>query len=80
MRATLTVARITVRLKPHCDCRLDTHACACLPWQVGDLVFSADGLAQRGVLLRHLVMPGLVDEGRAILDWVVEALGRCACM
>jgi putative pyruvate formate lyase activating enzyme len=43
---------------------------------VGDLVFSADGLAKRGVLLRHLVMPGLAGEGRAILDWVVATLGR----
>lgn len=44
--------------------------------QVGDLVFSPDGLAKRGVLLRHLVMPGLLDEGKAILDWVVAELGR----
>ncbi|WIA40873.1 hypothetical protein OEZ86_004539 [Tetradesmus obliquus] len=44
--------------------------------QVGDLVFSPDGLAKRGLLLRHLVMPGLVDEGKAILDWVVMELGR----
>src|SRR5947207_14035091 len=26
--------------------------------QVGDLCFTADGIAKRGVLLRHLVMPG----------------------
>eukprot|EP00775_Hariotina_reticulata_P007293 gene7293-7506_t len=44
--------------------------------QVGDLVFSSDGLAKRGLLLRHLVMPGLLDEGKAILDWVVAELGR----
>jgi putative pyruvate formate lyase activating enzyme len=44
--------------------------------QVGDLVFSPDGLAKRGLLLRHLVMPDLADEGRAILDWVVQELGR----
>jgi putative pyruvate formate lyase activating enzyme len=44
--------------------------------QVGDLVFSPDGLAKRGLLLRHLVMPGLLDEGKAILDWVVQELGR----
>lgn len=44
--------------------------------QVGDLCFSPDGLAKRGVLLRHLVMPGLLEEGKAILDWVVAELGR----
>jgi putative pyruvate formate lyase activating enzyme len=44
--------------------------------QVGDLVFSPDGLAKRGVLLRHLVMPGMVSEAKSILEWVVEHLGR----
>lgn len=39
-------------------------------------MFSPDGLAKRGVLLRHLVMPGLLEEGKAILDWVVAGLGR----
>jgi len=38
--------------------------------QVGDLVIDANGLAQRGVLLRHLVMPGQLDETRAILEWI----------
>ena len=32
------------------------------------------GLARRGVLLRHLVMPGALDETRAILDWVAQEL------
>ena len=43
--------------------------------QVGDLVVDADGLARRGVLLRHLVMPGELDETRAILEWVARKLG-----
>lgn len=49
---------------------------ACAAPQVGDLVFSPDGLAKRGVLLRHLVMPGLLDESKAILNWVVKEIGR----
>lgn len=53
-------------------CPLSDSAAA----QVGDLVFSPDGLAKRGVLLRHLVMPGLLEEGKAILDWVVSELSR----
>lgn len=44
--------------------------------QVGDLVFSSDGLAQRGLLLRHLVMPGLLEEGREIMRWTAQTLGR----
>ena len=38
--------------------------------QVGDLVFSESGLAQRGLLVRHLVMPGLVEEGKQILQFL----------
>lgn len=44
--------------------------------QVGDLVFGEDGLAKRGLLLRHLVMPGLVDETRQILRWVAEEISK----
>lgn len=43
--------------------------------QVGALKIDADGLAQRGVLLRHLVMPGLLEETRAILKWIASELG-----
>ncbi|HVO34086.1 MAG TPA: hypothetical protein VMT21_00895, partial [Gemmatimonadales bacterium] len=40
------------------------------------LVMDDDGVAVRGVLLRHLVMPGCLDETRAILDWIATELGR----
>ena len=40
--------------------------------QVGPLKFGHDGLAKRGVLVRHLVMPGLVDEAAAIFDWLAS--------
>jgi putative pyruvate formate lyase activating enzyme len=43
--------------------------------QVGFLKTDADGLATRGVLIRHLVMPGGLDETRAILAWIAENLG-----
>jgi putative pyruvate formate lyase activating enzyme len=43
--------------------------------QVGPLVIDADGLAVRGVLIRHLVMPGCLDETRAILEWIATELG-----
>jgi putative pyruvate formate lyase activating enzyme len=43
--------------------------------QVGPLVFDADGLARRGLLLRHLVMPGLLSETEAVLRFVAEELG-----
>ncbi len=43
--------------------------------QVGPLIVGADGLAQRGLLLRHLVMPGCLDETRSILEWIADELG-----
>ncbi len=43
--------------------------------QVGPLVFNSDGLARRGLLLRHLVMPGLLAETEAVLRFVAEELG-----
>lgn len=43
--------------------------------QVGDLDIGDDRLARRGVLVRHLVMPGAADETAAILDWLARTLG-----
>jgi putative pyruvate formate lyase activating enzyme len=43
--------------------------------QVGNLVVDGDGLARRGLIVRHLVMPGCLDETRAILEWVATELG-----
>ncbi len=42
--------------------------------QVGVLRFGPDGLARRGVLVRHLVMPGLVDEAEQIFSWLADEL------
>ena len=36
--------------------------------QVGTLSLDADGIAQRGLLVRHLVLPACVDEARRVLD------------
>ena len=42
--------------------------------QVGPLMMDADGLAARGVLVRHLVMPGQTDEAAAIFAWLAGEL------
>ncbi len=42
--------------------------------QVGPLVLDEHGLAKRGLLVRHLVMPGLLEETRAILNWLAREL------
>lgn len=40
--------------------------------QVGPLRFGPDGLARRGLLVRHLVMPGQTEEVAAICQWLAE--------
>jgi putative pyruvate formate lyase activating enzyme len=40
--------------------------------QVGPLKFGRDGVARRGVLIRHLVMPGQLDETKSIFQWLAR--------
>jgi putative pyruvate formate lyase activating enzyme len=42
--------------------------------QVGELAFDTNGLAKRGVLVRHLVMPGGLDDTRDILRFLAEEI------
>jgi putative pyruvate formate lyase activating enzyme len=43
--------------------------------QVGPLRLGEDGLARHGLLIRHLMMPGMLQETKAILRFVAEELG-----
>lgn len=43
--------------------------------QVGDL-FIRDGIAERGMLLRHLVLPNNLSGSRQILEWILTNLGN----
>jgi putative pyruvate formate lyase activating enzyme len=42
--------------------------------QAGPLKLGRDGVARRGVLLRHLVMPGQLDEAREIFHWIARKI------
>jgi len=42
--------------------------------QVGPLLCDDAGLARRGVLVRHLVMPGLLAESAAIFQWLATEI------
>jgi putative pyruvate formate lyase activating enzyme len=44
--------------------------------QVGELRVDQHGLALRGVLVRHLVMPALLDDTREIMQWIA---GNMSC-
>lgn len=44
--------------------------------QVGDLCFTPDGIAKKGLLVRHLVMPGYESEGEEIMKWMAGNVSR----
>jgi putative pyruvate formate lyase activating enzyme len=44
--------------------------------QVGDLCFTPDGIAKKGLLVRHLVMPGYEAEGQEIMKWIAHNLSK----
>ena len=42
--------------------------------QVGAPQYDEEGIMRRGVLIRHLILPGLTGESIALLDWVHDHL------
>ncbi|MBV5317281.1 MAG: radical SAM protein, partial [Desulfobulbaceae bacterium] len=42
--------------------------------QVGELVLGSDGCARSGLLVRHLLMPGMIDETSKILGFIANHL------
>ena len=42
--------------------------------QVGELRLDSEGIARRGLLVRHLVMPGMLQEAEAIFDWLAKEI------
>ncbi len=55
-----------------------TVALARMYRQVGPLVVGEDGLAERGLLVRHLVMPSDAADSRRVIDIVSENAPTCA--
>jgi putative pyruvate formate lyase activating enzyme len=46
--------------------------------QVGDLQVNADGIAERGLLIRHLVMPGGLAGSRSVLRFIARELSTAS--
>jgi putative pyruvate formate lyase activating enzyme len=44
--------------------------------QVGDLVISGEGIAVRGLLVRHLVMPGSLEDSVRIVHFLADEISR----
>ena len=40
--------------------------------QTGDYIIDDVGILQSGVLIRHLILPGLIDNSKRVIDWVAE--------
>lgn len=49
-----------------------TAAIRAMVEQVGPCVFDGDGLLKRGVIIRHLLLPGQLNGAKAAMDWVAE--------
>jgi len=48
--------------------------------QMGDFSLDSEGLLQRGVLIRHLILPGRLDDAFDIIDWISEHFHKSAVM
>lgn len=40
--------------------------------QVGPVQLDENGLLKKGVIIRHLILPGQVDNAKAVIDYVAE--------
>ncbi len=47
--------------------------------QTGDAVFDARGIMKRGMIVRHLILPGHTKEAMAVLERLYEAYGNTIC-
>ena len=51
-----------------------TAAILAMVKQAGDLTYDAQGLLVKGVIVRHLVLPGHIAQSREVLDWIAANL------
>lgn len=52
--------------------RIATTAIKEMYRQTGDYHIDNNGILQSGVVIRHLILPGLVDNSKRVIDWVSE--------
>ncbi|MDD3396799.1 MAG: radical SAM protein [Acidaminococcaceae bacterium] len=52
--------------------RTTTNAIKEMYRQVGDYELNDEGLMTHGVVIRHLVMPGMLEDSKKIIDWVAR--------
>jgi putative pyruvate formate lyase activating enzyme len=42
--------------------------------QVGPPIFDEDGILRRGLMIRHLTLPGMLEDSKRVVDWVLDNL------
>ena len=47
--------------------------------QVGEYRLDSDGIMERGVIVRHLMLPGQLEDSKAVVQLVFEAVGNKVC-
>ncbi len=52
--------------------RIATTAIKEMYRQTGDYHIDNNGILQSGVVIRHLILPGLVENSKRVIDWVAE--------
>ncbi len=55
--------------------KIASEALAEMMRQTGNIVLDGDGIAVKGVLVRHLVLPGNISQTRKIFDFIAENYG-----
>lgn len=48
--------------------------------QTGPCVYDEDGLLKKGVIIRHLILPGRLSEAKEVMDWVAETFPKGAVL
>lgn len=44
--------------------------------QQPEMLFDSNGILQKGIIIRHLVLPGCYKDSFAVLDWIKQELGE----
>ena len=48
--------------------------------QVGECIFDDSGIIQKGLIIRHLVLPGNISDSFRVIDFVADSLPKDTCM
>jgi putative pyruvate formate lyase activating enzyme len=51
-------------------------AISAMAQQIGEPMFDSDGMMTRGVIVRHLALPGMAEDSKAVIRYVYETFGH----